>query len=152
MIFLAGDIARGLQPEVDKIDPVWGKLMWARVFNWDRVSEKTLSALIEEASCVLLPMTSGGGSNLKTAEAMLAGKRVVATPIALRGFDEFTPTELMSKENAYPEGYRADLVDAIKQPTKEQRFMLKPINELEWAYQLSELSRWFVRISGKRYE
>ncbi|MDH6208378.1 hypothetical protein [Aurantimicrobium minutum] len=152
MIFLAGDIARGLQPEVDKIDPVWGKLMWARVFNWDRVSEKTLSALIEEASCILLPMTSGGGSNLKTAEALLAGKRVIATPIALRGFTKYATHQLMSQENANSEGYRADLVDALKRTTEQQGFVLKPLIEVKWASQLSELPQWFVHISGKSYE
>jgi glycosyltransferase involved in cell wall biosynthesis len=51
------------------------------------VNEETLSALIFKASCIILPITVGGGSNLKTAEAIAACKPVVATSIACRGFD-----------------------------------------------------------------
>lgn len=47
-----------------------------------------LSALISNASVVILPITSGGGSNLKTAEAIISGKPVVATTMACRGFGD----------------------------------------------------------------
>lgn len=150
MIFLAGDIARGLQPEVDKIDPVWGKLMWARVFNWDRVSEKTLSALIEEASCVLLPMTSGGGSNLKTAEALLAGKRVVATPKALRGFSEFIFPEFSTADTDAPESYKAELTQVLLSKTPELSESYPPVVEVKWGSQLSRLSNWLIHISESK--
>lgn len=150
MIFLAGDIARGLQPEVEKIDPVWGKLMWAKVFNWDRVSEKTLSALIEEANCILLPMTSGGGSNLKTAEALLAGKRVVATPFAFRGFSELVPQQLFVKASSNPEGFKDDLIAALKSRPAEQAFSPNIIEKMKWASQLSELSNWLISTLEKK--
>jgi hypothetical protein len=49
----------------------------------------TLDCLIENAACLLLPITYGGGSNLKTAEALLSGKPVIATSAAFRGFRQF---------------------------------------------------------------
>lgn len=64
--------------------------------NFDRikrlgfVSNEELTSLLELASVIILPITSGGGSNLKTAEAILSGKPVVATKMACRGFDEVT--------------------------------------------------------------
>lgn len=150
MIFLAGDIARGLQPEVENIDPVWGKLMWARVFNWDRVSEKTLSALIEEASCVLLPMTSGGGSNLKTAEALLAGKPIVATPTALRGFAEFVSHEQFSGETSSPEGFKAELRKFLDSNQTEKWWKPNSVEGVKWESQLSQMSNWLIRTSEIR--
>jgi glycosyltransferase involved in cell wall biosynthesis len=48
-----------------------------------------LAALIELSHLVLLPITSGGGSNLKTVEALLSGKPVVGTRYAFRAYEDF---------------------------------------------------------------
>jgi hypothetical protein len=53
------------------------------------VSEECLQGLLELAHSVILPITHGGGTNLKTAEAIWAAKHVVATKTAFRGFDKF---------------------------------------------------------------
>jgi hypothetical protein len=54
-----------------------------------RVNELALSALIENAACIMLPIEYGGGSNIKTAEALLSDRPIVASPASMRGFDEF---------------------------------------------------------------
>jgi hypothetical protein len=36
-----------------------------------------------------LPITSGGGSNLKTPEALISEKFIISTKFAFRGFDNF---------------------------------------------------------------
>lgn len=54
-----------------------------------RVNDLTLAALIENAACILLPIEFGGGSNIKTAEALLSDRRIVASPASMRGFDEY---------------------------------------------------------------
>lgn len=41
------------------------------------------------AHAALLPIDFGGGSNLKTAEALASGRWIVATSTALRGFEPF---------------------------------------------------------------
>lgn len=53
------------------------------------IDELCLNSLIANATVMLLPIPYGGGSNVKTAEALLSGKRVIATPSAMRGFTEF---------------------------------------------------------------
>jgi glycosyltransferase involved in cell wall biosynthesis len=53
------------------------------------VSEGQLRGLLHTAHCIFLPMTSGGGTNLKTAEALWSGRPVIATPVAMRGFEAF---------------------------------------------------------------
>ena len=57
------------------------------------VSSDSLLGYLREAHVVLLPITSGGGSNLKTAEALWAGKYIVATRKAFRGYEEFVTAE-----------------------------------------------------------
>ncbi len=53
------------------------------------VSQPCLEGLLDGAHCIVLPLTQGGGTNLKTAEALWAGKYVVATTVAMRGFERF---------------------------------------------------------------
>lgn len=65
----------------------WGPLNARRVHAAGVLSDEDLSALRDLAHTFVLPMTSGGGSNLKTAEALYSGRHVVATPLALRGFE-----------------------------------------------------------------
>jgi glycosyltransferase involved in cell wall biosynthesis len=51
------------------------------------VDPPILDALLSRASVILLPKTRGGGSNLKTSEALLTGRPVVATTQAFVGFE-----------------------------------------------------------------
>lgn len=53
-----------------------------------RVDEATRSAAFRLADVVILPLTAGGGTNLKTAEALLGQSEVVGTPIAFRGHED----------------------------------------------------------------
>lgn len=52
-----------------------------------RVTEAEKSAIFKLADIVVLPITAGGGTNLKTAEALLSKRVVVATDVAFRGFE-----------------------------------------------------------------
>ncbi len=51
------------------------------------VDMPVLDALLARAAVILLPKTRGGGSNLKTSEALLANRPVVATSLAFVGFE-----------------------------------------------------------------
>ena len=48
-----------------------------------------LSGLIQEANAILLPIIDGGGSNIKTVEALLSGRPIIASPFAFRSFETF---------------------------------------------------------------
>lgn len=47
-----------------------------------------LQAMVRASHVVLLPITIGEGSNLKTAEALESGRPIVGTSMAFRGFEE----------------------------------------------------------------
>jgi glycosyltransferase involved in cell wall biosynthesis len=53
-------------------------------------SNEDLNKLIASASVILLPIPYGGGSNLKTAEAICSGRPIVGTTKSFREFESFT--------------------------------------------------------------
>ena len=52
------------------------------------VDDADLTNLLHHARGICLPITEGGGTNLKTAEALVSLKPVVGRPAAFRGFEE----------------------------------------------------------------
>jgi glycosyltransferase involved in cell wall biosynthesis len=62
----------------------------SRYIDAGEVTEECLQGLLEACHAVVLPITQGGGTNLKTAEALWAGRWVVATTVAMRGFEQFS--------------------------------------------------------------
>jgi glycosyltransferase involved in cell wall biosynthesis len=143
MIFLAGDLGRALHPAVAADDPQWNNLFWNRVLNWDRVSPATLSALITESTCIILPITSGGGSNLKTAEAINSGKPVIATTTAMRGFEVFGSLEKITVVENQSD-FRSELSQVLSNRSVDEKS--PESDHLLWSSQLREISSWLMRI------
>ncbi len=61
----------------------------ARLVATGPLGEDDLSALKELAAVFVLPIFEGGGSNLKTAEALTSRRAVIATTTSLRGFEAY---------------------------------------------------------------
>jgi glycosyltransferase involved in cell wall biosynthesis len=59
----------------------------SRILGW--VDGRLLDALYAGSRVVILPKTNGGGSNLKTAEALASGRPIIATRSAFIGFERF---------------------------------------------------------------
>ena len=59
------------------------------VFFTGPVDQGRLSALVAGARVMALPMLDSGGSNIKTPEALLSDKPIVATRGAFRGYESF---------------------------------------------------------------
>ncbi|MBI5333748.1 MAG: glycosyltransferase [Burkholderiales bacterium] len=53
------------------------------------VDQATLDSALLNAGVILLPIRSGGGSNLKTAEALASGRPVIGTRHAFRGYEDW---------------------------------------------------------------
>ena len=70
-----------------------------------------------------MPIWEGGGSNLKTAQALVSGKYILSTNYAFRGYEEFASTESLL------------LTDDAKSFVKEmnsRRCSTKNINRWVW--------------------
>ena len=79
------------------------------------VSDGGLEALKRGGHAVLLPIQFGGGSNLKTAEALASGKWVVATSTALRGFSQFLDAPGVIVADT-PDAFHAAIVQVLAAP------------------------------------
>lgn len=86
-IVLAGGIADYFRDTINQEYNPAHLTFWQRVELAERPSDDSLGALLTLADVILLPITEGGGSNLKTAEAILANKKIVATTHAFRSFE-----------------------------------------------------------------
>ena len=55
-------------------------------------SSEEIAGAIESATGIILPIWEGGGSNLKTAQALVSGKHILSTNYAFRGYEDFAST------------------------------------------------------------
>jgi glycosyltransferase involved in cell wall biosynthesis len=65
----------------------------ARVHFFAKIEDSELWAMKAACHVVALPIDTGGGSNLKTAEALTLGKWIVASKVAMRGYENYVGME-----------------------------------------------------------
>ena len=110
----------------------------------------TLSALIELADAVMLPIVEGGGTNIKTAEALYSRKPVVATSFAFRGYEQFK-----HRENVWladrPEDFRDLLVQALRsEPKALTPADIAKLDTLLWTATLQKLPAQFAALPRRQ--
>jgi len=85
-IVVAGSLATALYDHWGHLKNRWGHQCVELI---PEVSDLDLALLLEECNVILLPIAYGGGTNLKSAEALVAGRPIVASPQAFRGFEKY---------------------------------------------------------------
>ncbi|WP_198023843.1 glycosyltransferase [Chelativorans sp. J32] len=103
-----------------------------------QVSEFELSALIANASAILLPITYGGGSNLKTAEALVSGKVVVGTRQAFRGYEAYLDAPGVILADTLPD-FKAAVRRALD-ATRSEPIVRSGVEELLWCSTLQPIA------------
>jgi glycosyltransferase involved in cell wall biosynthesis len=83
VILLVGGICRLYQDWLSKNGP----LANVNVVTVPDATEDEKNLALLRSDAVLLPITNGGGTNLKTAEALLSGRPIVGTNVAFRGHE-----------------------------------------------------------------
>ncbi len=109
MIIAVGGCSLILEDFAPEQSRIYDFVNFDRIKRLGFVENDELAALIDGAKMLILPITSGGGSNLKTAEAIMSCKPVVATEKACRGFD--LTNKLSNFEICYEQ---SDFIDGIK--------------------------------------
>lgn len=117
-LMIVGDIGDALQYVLYQKDPIYSSSFWLRAHNCKRLSDADLTALIHLCDTIILPITEGGGSNLKTAEAIYSAKKVIATVYAMRGYEEFTNYPNIFIEND-PLMFKEQLLTALNNEIPE---------------------------------
>jgi glycosyltransferase involved in cell wall biosynthesis len=100
-----------------------GHMAEGRLISLGLVDDFCLDCLIANAHTLLLPIEYGSGSNVKTVEALLSGRPMVATSVAMRGFDEFRslPTVTVADDAAaFGEALLAALAAPFRRPATDQ--------------------------------
>ena len=144
-ILLAGCIADYFKDNVKDNSPEEATF-WQRVVPIGRLSEDRLSGLLATTDVLLLPVIEGGGSNLKTAEAILSDKKVVATTFAFRSFEKYQnlPNIYIADSKA---AFCKAIVDALNAEyvtrTSQQKAMAKTVT---WEYALEPIKEAITKL------
>lgn len=83
-----------------------------KVINLGLQPVECLDQLLLHAYAILLPISSGGGTNLKTAEALCSRRPIVATDMSFRGFEQWLDTEGIHVANT-PEQFMSDTINIL---------------------------------------
>ena len=72
----------------------WNGINKDKCVQFCDVTDSELQSLIEGSSAILLPILSGGGTNLKTAEALVSNKPIIGTTTSFRGFENYIDSSI----------------------------------------------------------
>ena len=112
-LVIAGGVGPHLERELGKSR--WSALNLSRLQVLGVLDDADLAAVKSLAHAFLLPIGGGGGSNIKTAEALYSGRPVVCTRTALRGFEHFAGQPEVTVA-ATPEEFQAGIRKVLEQP------------------------------------
>ncbi|CDX11128.1 putative Glycosyltransferase [Mesorhizobium sp. ORS 3324] len=94
----------------------WSHLNLSRLQLLFTLSDEDLAAVKSLAHGFILPIPFGGGSNLKTAEALYSGSYVVGTPAAFRGYEDCMDLpEVRVADN--PKSFQRSIREVLFQPS-----------------------------------
>jgi glycosyltransferase involved in cell wall biosynthesis len=138
-LFVAGSVGDLVFDAVNTQDFFYGMAFFRRVNLWGAVSDTLLGSLIQLASVIVLPITKGGGSNLKTAEALTSGKPIVSTSHAFRGYEKFMTLPRVHIEND-PAKFQEAVSRLLRGPAPTELPADIDVEELYWPRQISSVA------------
>jgi glycosyltransferase involved in cell wall biosynthesis len=92
-IIVVGSLASALSAHWGHLRNRWGEVCVELI---PEVDDLGLTQLLQECSVILLPIAYGGGTNLKSAEALVSGRPIVASSQSFRGYEEYTHSPLVN--------------------------------------------------------
>jgi len=93
----------------------WHSLNLSRLQLLNTLADEDLAAVKSLAHAFLLPIPHGGGSNIKTAEALYSGAYVVGTEAAFRGFEDLLDLPEVTVARS-PAEFQAAIRDVLARP------------------------------------
>lgn len=143
-IVIAGGVSDMLKEMVKKTSDIQLATLRNRVILVGRLSEEKLQGLISTADAIILPILEGGGSNLKTAEALVANKPIVATSHAYRSYEEYEdlPNTYMADDSA---NFQRSIIEALESPRHERTALqTQAVKKVLWEQCLRPLEEIFL--------
>jgi hypothetical protein len=147
-IIIAGGVSEYFEKEYSKKKE--HKNFFTGIHLMGVLEEDDLAALIELSDLIILPITTIRGSNLKTAEAILAQKKIVATPNAFNGFEAFRELPNIYLANGLTE-FRKSIVVALSSkyimPNSKERALSQKV---EWDFVLRPMVLSVISVSRQK--
>ncbi len=95
----------------------WAFVNESRIVYLGKVEDHVLDVAKQLAHTIILPITEGGGSNLKTAEALRSPAYVVGTSTSFRGYEDHT-----NRDGVYIEDEPRVFQDKVRESLFMQKF------------------------------
>jgi glycosyltransferase involved in cell wall biosynthesis len=140
-LVVAGTVCWMIQDYIWRQSPIEQSTFHLRTQLAGRVSDAELAAILELADLIILPITTGGGSNLKTAEAIYSGKQVLGTEFSFRGFEKYAnlPGITLVKTKAEFHQKMAELTTGVVKQPKRSAAEVRRAAEVLWPNALGGL-------------
>jgi glycosyltransferase involved in cell wall biosynthesis len=136
---IVGSLSTALKPFWSGLVNRWGESCVELI---DSMQDAELNHAVAKAKVILLPITYGGGTNLKTAEALASNCYVVGSSSAFRGFEEYSSMDgIFQVKNSME--FKIRTVGSLNQTVTPVNRRLLP--ELHWNTSLEPMK---LRISG----
>ena len=145
-IFVIGGICDILRSHKDFA--TWSLRAQARLHLVGVVDQHQIDSLIAKARVILLPITSGGGSNLKTAEALYSRRPVIGTTMSFRGFETYKSLPNVEIADT-PVTFQLRLKNALSKTsevTQLNETQKQALDYLTWANALLSLPRFLTEL------
>jgi hypothetical protein len=113
-LIVAGNVSDSISPFLH--NSRWKAINKRQVYCFRNVDNTLLDDIILGAHGILLPIVTGGGSNLKTAEALVSQRYIIGTPQSFRGYEEYQHLSGIFLAGTRDE-FRARIRDVALQPT-----------------------------------
>jgi glycosyltransferase involved in cell wall biosynthesis len=106
----------------------------SRLSLHEHIGDDDLAALLQLTSAILLPVRRGGGSNIKTVEALFSGRPVIGTTYAFRSFEEFAGLDrvrICDEPGDFRATMQQTLLDPKAIPTRAD-YWSEQLNSITW--------------------
>ena len=117
----------------------WNSLNQSRLQLLFTLSDHNLAAVKILAHVFILPIAVGGGSNIKTAEAIYSGTYVVGTQSAFRGFEKFLDLPEIFTANS-PSDFQKAIREMLDRPVLSIYQKDEMRQSLQWDHCLFSIS------------
>jgi hypothetical protein len=134
-LWIVGGVGNGLLDDV-RFKP-YLKFLKVNLFLTGKVDSEVLSIIYNQIDCAILPIKSGGGTNIKTVEALNSCKPIISTKFSFRGFEKYIDSK-HSIIASTPKKFMKVMLDYHHQ-LKERNKNDPLLSKLNWDYQLKKL-------------
>ena len=139
-VLVVGEVSRGLYLS----DTYKSQHLYAgkRLEILGRVTDDQLNTIYKNCDAILLPIMSGEGTNLKTAEALSSSKPIIGTPHSFRGFESHISNDeniFMSEDSL---SFKKQMIRLVEKSRSGNVIKREPVNDVLWENSFGKLDKW----------